>query len=55
MASTHLLSYSRLYKKVLGGIAVAMLANTDAGLRAQLDAYRARQTATAVAMSAELT
>jgi len=35
--------------------AVAMLATSDAGLRAQLDAYRARQTAAAVAMTAELT
>ena len=34
--------------------AVAMLANTDPGLRTQLDAFRARQTAAAVAMSAEL-
>ena len=34
--------------------AVAMLANHDPGLRAQLDAFRARQTAAAVAMSAEL-
>jgi 5-(carboxyamino)imidazole ribonucleotide mutase len=35
--------------------AVAMLATSDAGLRAQLDAYRARQTAAAVAMTAALT
>ena len=35
--------------------AVAMLATGDAGLRAQLDAFRARQTAAAQAMSAELT
>ena len=35
--------------------AVAMLANSDAGLRAQLDAFRARQTAAALAMSADLT
>ena len=35
--------------------AVAMLATGDAGLRAQLDAFRARQTAAARAMSAELT
>ena len=34
--------------------AVAMLANEDAGLRAQLDAYRARQTEAARAMSADL-
>ena len=34
--------------------AVAMLAGTDAALRAQLDAYRARQTEAARAMSAEL-
>ena len=34
--------------------AVAMLANTDPGLRTQLDAFRARQTAAAVAMSAAL-
>lgn len=34
--------------------AVAMLANHDAGLRAQLDAYRARQTEAARAMTAEL-
>ena len=35
--------------------AVAMLANEDAALRARLDAYRARQTAAAQAMSADLT
>ena len=35
--------------------AVAMLATGDAGLRAQLDAFRARQTAAALAMSADLT
>ncbi len=35
--------------------AVAMLATADPALRAQLDAYRARQTAAAVAMTAELT
>jgi len=35
--------------------AVAMLAIGDSALRAQLDAYRARQTAAAVAMTAELT
>ncbi len=35
--------------------AVAMLANHDPALRQQLDAYRARQTAAAVAMTAELT
>lgn len=34
--------------------AVAMLASTDAALRDQLDAYRARQTEAARAMSAEL-
>jgi 5-(carboxyamino)imidazole ribonucleotide mutase len=34
--------------------AVAMLATTDASLRAKLDAYRARQTEVARAMSAEL-
>jgi 5-(carboxyamino)imidazole ribonucleotide mutase len=34
--------------------AVAMLANEDPALRAQLDAYRARQTEAARAMSAEL-
>ena len=34
--------------------AVAMLAVSDPGLRARLDAYRARQTAAAQAMSAEL-
>ena len=34
--------------------AVAMLANHDAGLRTQLDAYRARQTEAARAMTAEL-
>ena len=34
--------------------AVAMLANEDAALRAQLDAYRARQTEVARAMSADL-
>ena len=34
--------------------AVAMLANHDAGLRAQLDAYRARQTEAARAMTADL-
>ena len=34
--------------------AVAMLAVSDASLRAKLDAYRARQTAAAQAMSAEL-
>ncbi len=34
--------------------AVAMLATTDAALRARLDAYRARQTEAARAMSAEL-
>ena len=34
--------------------AVAMLANEDAALRARLDAYRARQTEVARAMSAEL-
>ena len=34
--------------------AVAMLAVADAGLRARLDAYRARQTAAARAMSADL-
>lgn len=34
--------------------AVAMLANEDAGLRAKLEAYRARQTEAARAMSAEL-
>lgn len=34
--------------------AVAMLAGTDASLRAQLDAFRARQTEAARAMSAEL-
>jgi 5-(carboxyamino)imidazole ribonucleotide mutase len=34
--------------------AVAMLAGTDATLRGQLDAYRARQTEAARAMSAEL-
>ena len=34
--------------------AVAMLANEDAGLRARLDAYRARQTEVARAMSADL-
>lgn len=33
---------------------VAMLANEDQGLRAQLDAYRARQTEAARAMSADL-
>ena len=35
--------------------AVAMLATGDAGLRAQLDTFRARQTAAALAMSAALT
>ena len=35
--------------------AVAMLANEDAALRARLDAYRARQTEAARAMSAQLT
>ena len=35
--------------------AVAMLATGDAGLRAQLDAFRARQTAAARAMTSELT
>ena len=35
--------------------AVAMLATGDAALRAQLEAYRARQTAAAVAMTADLT
>ena len=35
--------------------AVAMLANEDAGLRAQLEAYRVRQTEAARAMSADLT
>ena len=35
--------------------AVAMLATGDAALRARLDAFRARQTAAAQAMSAELT
>jgi 5-(carboxyamino)imidazole ribonucleotide mutase len=35
--------------------AVAMLATGDAGLRAQLDAFRARQTAAAEAMTADLT
>ncbi len=34
--------------------AVALLATTDAGLRARLDAYRARQTDVARAMSADL-
>jgi 5-(carboxyamino)imidazole ribonucleotide mutase len=34
--------------------AVAMLANEDAGLRARLDAFRARQTEVARAMSADL-
>ena len=34
--------------------AVAMLANEDAALRAQLEAYRARQTEAARAMSADL-
>jgi 5-(carboxyamino)imidazole ribonucleotide mutase len=34
--------------------AIAMLANTDPALRARLDAYRARQTAAARAMSADL-
>jgi 5-(carboxyamino)imidazole ribonucleotide mutase len=34
--------------------AVAMLANDDAALRVKLDAYRARQTEAARAMSAEL-
>ena len=34
--------------------AVAMLANEDAALRAQLDAFRARQTEAARAMSADL-
>ena len=34
--------------------AVAMLATADADLRARLDAFRARQTAAAQAMSAEL-
>jgi 5-(carboxyamino)imidazole ribonucleotide mutase len=34
--------------------AVAMLAGTDVALRAQLEAYRARQTEAARAMSAEL-
>jgi 5-(carboxyamino)imidazole ribonucleotide mutase len=34
--------------------AIAMLANDDAGLRAQLDAYRARQTESARAMTAAL-
>jgi 5-(carboxyamino)imidazole ribonucleotide mutase len=34
--------------------AVAMLANEDAGLRARLEAYRARQTEAARAMSADL-
>jgi len=34
--------------------AVAMLANHDAGLRSRLDAYRARQTEAARAMTAEL-
>ena len=34
--------------------AIAMLANDDAGLRARLDAYRARQTASARAMTAAL-
>ena len=35
--------------------AVAMLATGDAALRARLDAFRARQTAAAVAMTADLT
>ena len=35
--------------------AVAMLATGDPALRVQLDAFRARQTAAAVAMTAELT
>ena len=35
--------------------AVAMLANDDASLRVKLDAYRARQTAAARAMTADLT
>lgn len=35
--------------------AVAMLATTDSGLRSQLDAYRANQTAMARAMTDELT
>ncbi len=35
--------------------AVAMLASGDAALRTQLEAFRARQTAAALAMSAELT
>jgi len=34
--------------------AIAMLANDDAGLRTRLDAYRARQTETARAMTATL-
>ena len=34
--------------------AIAMLANEEATLRAKLDAYRARQTEAARAMSAEL-
>ena len=34
--------------------AVAMLANDDASLRIKLDAYRARQTAVARAMTADL-
>jgi 5-(carboxyamino)imidazole ribonucleotide mutase len=34
--------------------AIAMLANDDAGLRTRLDAYRARQTETARAMTAAL-
>jgi 5-(carboxyamino)imidazole ribonucleotide mutase len=34
--------------------AIAMLANDDAGLRARLDAYRARQTESARAMTAAL-
>ena len=34
--------------------AVAMLANNDAALRAMLDAYRARQTEAARAMTADL-
>jgi 5-(carboxyamino)imidazole ribonucleotide mutase len=35
--------------------AVAMLATGDPALRARLDAFRARQTAAAVAMTSELT
>ena len=35
--------------------AVAMLATLDAGLRSKLDAFRARQTEAAIAMTAELT